>query len=135
MVRSNNKKGQSFSADILVVVIVLLFGVLFLVVNQVKDESSNTDNINQLVEKADTESKIIVEELKNNEIIDSENNVNINNLKQVDLQELKEQLSIKGDFCIVLEKDGNLVKIDAENNVNGIGSKSIIVNGNPCQSS
>lgn len=134
MVKIENKRGQSFSTDIMVVIIILLFGVLFLVVNKVSDDD-NDAKINGLVERVSQESKLIVEELRNSQVIDSSNNVDVESLKQVDLDKLKEDLNIKGDFCIVFEKDGNLVKIDAENNINGVGSENIIVNQIPCQSS
>lgn len=134
MVNNIKKKGQSFSTDILVVVVILLFGVLFLVANKVTDDN-NDDKINDLMDKANKESKLIVEELKNSLIIDSQNNVDVEDLKKVNLQDMKEDLSIKGDFCIVFEKDGKLVKIDAENNITGIGSEKIIVNNVPCKSS
>ena len=47
--------------------------------------------------------------------------------------ELRNELGIKNKFCIVFEKDGNLVKIDPENNLNGIGSEDLIVNDEPCK--
>ena len=134
MVDTIIKKSQSFSTDISVVIVDLLFGVLFLIANKMSDDNGD-DKINALVDRANEESRLIVEELKNSNIIDNENNIDINSLKQIDLQTLKEELGIKGDFCIVFEKDGNLVKIDAENDINGIGSKNIIVNTLPCKSS
>ena len=134
MVKKNLKKGQSFSTDILVVVAVLLFGVLFLVVNQTSKDDSD-DKVNNMVDKVSEDSKVIVDELKNSNIIDSSNNVDVKNLMQINVNDLKEELNINSDFCIVFEKDGNLVKIDAENNINGIGSENIIVNDAPCKSS
>lgn len=135
MVQNRVKKGQSFSMDILVVVAIVLFGVIFLVATKLNDPEDQTRKLEDLQEKASEQSRVIVDELKENEIIDTENNVEVESLLQVDVQELKEDLNIEGDFCIVFEKDGKLVKIDPENNVNGIGSDKIIVNDVPCKSS
>ncbi len=128
-----NNKAQSFSTDIMVVIVIILFGTLFLVANKVN--SGDDVNVNDLYEKASADSKLIVDTLKSGNIIDSENNVKVDNLMQVDVDALKQQLNIKGDFCIVFERDGKLVKIDPNNEVNGIGSDKIIVNGVPCKSS
>ncbi len=69
-----------------------------------------------------------------NSIIDSGNNIELKDLQSLDINELKEELNIQGDVAFVFEKDGKLIKIDAENNVNCIGSSKIIVNGVPCKS-
>ena len=124
------KKGQSFSADILVVVIIILFGVLFLVLNKINQE--NEGNVNELYEEAAVESKIIYDELKSDNIVDSENKVDVDRLLALSHDELKEELGIQNDFAIVFEKDGKLVKIDPENDVNCIGSSEIIVNDVAC---
>jgi len=133
--RYKNKIGQSFSTDILVVIIILLFGVLFLVANQVSNEEDGTKKVNDLVTKVNKDSRLLVEELKNSKIIDDNSNVNIESLKQLDVAKLKEELNIDGDFCIVFENEGKLVKVDSQNNVNGIGSENILVNEVPCVSS
>lgn len=136
MIKKNRfKKGQSFSIDVLVVVMVVLFGVIFLVANKVNDSSTNGKDIAALQEQVAEQSRIIVDEFKASKIIDEENNIEVPNLLQLDVQKIKEDLNIQNDFCIVFEKDGNLVKIDPENNVTGVGSSSIIVNGVPCKSS
>jgi len=131
----DNKKGQSFSTDILVVIVILLFGVLFLVANQVSNEENSNDKVANLVDKANKDSRTLVEELKNSNIIDENSNVNIESLKQVDIEKLKEELNINSDFCIVFENEGKLVKVDSQNNVHGIGSENILVNDVPCVSS
>jgi low affinity Fe/Cu permease len=131
----NQKKSQSFSIDILVVVAVLLFGIIFLVANKVNDTDNNHQKIELIEEKAQEQSNMITEELKKKEILDAQNNIEVEKLLQLDIQDLKETLNIDNDFCIVFEKDGNLVKIDSENNINGIGTDKIIVNGQNCVSS
>ncbi|MCA9459451.1 MAG: hypothetical protein KC550_02785 [Nanoarchaeota archaeon] len=126
------KKGQSYSTDILVVVIIILFGALFLVMNKVND-TQNDINLNDKYEKASVDSKIIVDHLKETQIMDSENKVDVNRLLAMDELQLKGELGIKNDFAIVFEKDGKLVKMDPESDVNCIGSSRIVVNGKACQ--
>jgi len=132
MVKNNQRKGQTFSTDIIVVIVIILFGALFLVMNKI-NTIENVDNINTINEKATENSKVIFEKLKNDEILDSENKVDVDHLLQLSGDELKDELGIDGDFAIVFEKNGNLVKIDPINDVNCIGSESIIVNGQACK--
>ena len=124
------KFGQAVSADVLVVVVIVLFGSLFLVMNKINEEESQ--NLELRAKAATVESKIIVEELKTQGIIDSENKVEVGELLVLDDVELKEKLGLKNDFAIVFEKDGKLVKIDPENDVTCIGSSAISVNGETC---
>ena len=126
-----NKKSQSLSTDILVVVVIILFGALFLVLNKINDVE-NGPTSNEKYTLAAKDSQIIVEELRTRDVLDSEDRVNVDVLMAIDEAELKESLGIKNDFCIVFEKDGKLVKIDPQNDINGIGSENIIVNGVPC---
>ncbi|MDA3855440.1 MAG: hypothetical protein PF569_04225 [Candidatus Woesearchaeota archaeon] len=128
-----NKKCQAISTDILVVIVVVLFGALFLVATKVNN-TSDVD-VDALYAEASVYSNAIVDEFKNTEIIDEENNIQVENLLQIDIEQLREELNIRDDFCIVFEKDGNLVKIDSDSNVTGVGSSSIIVNDVPCVSS
>jgi hypothetical protein len=128
-----NKKCQAISTDILVVIVVVLFGALFLVATKVNN-TSDVD-VDALYAEASVYSNAIVDEFKNTEIIDEENNIQVENLLQIDIEQLREELNIRDDFCIVFEKDGNLVKIASDSNVTGVGSSSIIVNDVPCVSS
>lgn len=124
------KKSQTFSADLLVVIVILLFGALFLVMNQINKVDSK--DVDALYAKAAEDSRVIVEELKTKQVLDGESNVEVDKLMAIDLDQLRQDLNIREDFCIVFEKDGKLVKIDPENNVNGVGSSNIVVNGMPC---
>ena len=127
----NNKLGQSFSADILIVVVVLLFGVLFLVMNKI-DTAENKD-IAVKYEEATVDSKVIVDNLKSTQVLNNENNVDVEKLLLLDDEQMKNELGIKGDFAIVFEKDGKLVKIDSQNNINCVGSSNLVVNGVSCR--
>ena len=127
-----NNKAQSFSTDIIIVIIIVLFGTLFLVMNKINNVENNDGDIKEVYSQASSDSKIIVNELKSQEIIDDENKVSVNKLLQLNENELREKLGIKNEFAIVFEKDGKLIKLDPENNVNCIGSNNIIVNGQSC---
>ena len=125
------KKAQSFSADILVVIVIVLFGALFLVINQISE--TNDDNLEQKARNANLESKEVYEELKVQGVLDGQSNVDINKLISSDMAEIKEELGIENEFAIVFEKDGKLVKIDPATNLNCKGSSKIIVNNEPCR--
>ncbi len=127
-----NKRSQSLSTDILVVVVIVLFGALFLVMNKINDVGSGPE-FNEKYELASQNAEIIVDDLKSKGVISSENKVDLDKLILVDEASIRDEFGIVGDFCIVFEKDGKLVKIDPENNINGIGSEDIIVNGVPCK--
>lgn len=128
---NNKKKSQAFSTDIVIVVVIILFGALFLVMNKI-NTIENSSISEQVYSDATKDSNVIVDNLKKKNIIDSENKVNADLLLSLDEAELKEELGITGDFAIVFEKDGKLVQIDSQKNINCIGSKSIIVNGQSC---
>ena len=126
-----NKTGQALSADILVVVVIVLFGTLFLVMNQINVVGN--PNPDELANQGKVESKAIVDFLKTDDILAEDNNVDVERLLQVDQQSIRENLGVKSEFAIVFEKDGKLIKIDPENNVTCVGSSNIIVNGIPCK--
>lgn len=125
------KKAQSFSADILVVIVIILFGALFLVINKISEEQN--EDLEEKARAATLESKEIYDEFKVKGILDDENNVDIDQLISSDLSTLKEELGIINEFAIVFEKNGKLVKIDPATNLNCKGSSKIIVNGEPCR--
>lgn len=129
---NKTNKGQAFSTDIIVVIVVILFGALFLVMNQVNSQKLGNNDLNQKYAAATIESKIIVDDLKKEDIISNDNSINANKLLALDHNTLKEKLGVKGDFAIAFEKDGKLVKLDPQNNINCVGSSNIIVNGQNC---
>ncbi len=129
---NNKKKGQSLSADIMVVVVIVLFGAVFLVLNQINDTSNPSGDTAKKYEQASMDSDKIYQALKQKEVISSENNVNVQKMIQIDQDMIKQELGIQNDFAIVFEKDGYLVKIDPTNNVTCIGSGKISVNDYVC---
>jgi hypothetical protein len=126
-----NKQAQAFSIDVIVVIVVVLFVALFLIL--VKINGQKNENLEVKVDEVTTQSKLIVNELKSNNVIDNSDSLDVAKLSALDLEKIKEQLKIKNDFAIVLEKDGKLIKIDPSTNVNCVGSSLISVNGVACQ--
>lgn len=128
---NKNKLGQAFSADVLIVVVIVLFGVLFIVMNKIN--SMEVDNIDKIYDEASLDSKAILSGLKEKQIIDSENKVDSQKLLSLNEEELKEELGIRNDFAIVFEKDGKLIKLDSQTNITCLGSPNILVNGVACK--
>ena len=126
-----NKFGQIFSTDIVVVIIVILFGAIFLVMNQINQKQNLSPE--EIYQIAQTESSLVINNLKSTEIINSDNSINVDKLLLLSEEEIREELNLKNKFCIVFEKDGKLVKIDPNSNTFGKGSSDIIVNGEPCK--
>ena len=125
------KKSQVVSTDVIVVVIIVLFGALFLVLSQIKGVSDVT--VEEKYEAASLEANVIMNNLKSKNIVSEDNVIDVDRLLTLNGDELKNELGIKNKFCIVIEKDGKLVKIDPEKNLHGLGSEEIIVNDEPCQ--
>lgn len=128
---NKNIRGQAFSADILVVIVIVLFGAIFLVMNTINEEKN--EDVEQRAQQAATESRLIVEELKTTGVINAQNQINTNELLTINKEDIKAKLGIENDFAIVFEKNGNLVKIDPQRNITCLGDDSIIVNGYSCQ--
>lgn len=128
---NKNKLGQVFSTDIVVVVIIVLFGALFLVMNQINQTSDLTPEERYGIAQA--ESGLVVDNLKTTQIIKEDNSVDVDKLILLSEEEIRTELNLKNKFCIVFEKDGKLVKIDPNSKTYGKGSSDIIVNGEPCK--
>lgn len=125
-----NKKAQSISIDLIVVVSIVMFGVLFLVFNQINTQEDK--QITLLSERSEHVSEQIFISLQDDGIIEDNNVVNVDELIQLSDEELKQELGISGDFAIAFEKDGKLVYIDSVQNISCLGSDKIIVNGKNC---
>ena len=132
--KSNSKKAQSFSVDIVIVIVVVLFGALLLVLSQIS-EVEKEPTIEERQDTASLDSQIIFENLKERGIVQhSDNSVDIQELLTINDENMREELGISGKFCIVLEREGKLVRIDPHSPVHGVGSEDIIVNEEPCLS-
>lgn len=127
-----NKKSQSFSTDIIIVVVIILFGTLFVIVSQINSIEQGPA-LEEKYAKANLQSEMIVQNLRQKDIISNQNQVDVNRLLLLSEDQIREELNIDSDFAIVFEKGGRLVRIDPENNINCIGSQNIIINGVPCR--
>ena len=132
--KTNSKKAQAFSVDIIIVIVVVLFGILILVLTQI-NETEGESSIEERYDRAALDAHIIFENLKEKGIVQhSDNSVDAHELLTINDEDMRGELGISGKFCIVLERDGKLVKIDSQSSVNGVGSEDIIVNEEPCLS-
>jgi hypothetical protein len=60
----------------------------------------------------------------------------IKGLASMSYPELKRELGVSGDFCIyIVDEEGNIMYIDIDRNVTGIGSPKVLINGRPCNQS
>lgn len=133
MIKHNKtKKAQIFSADIIVVIVVILFGSLFLVLNQI-NTSNSSGSLNSKISQATLNSKNIYSNLKSKNIITSQNQIDLAQLQSLNESQIKQELGIKGNFAIAFEKDGKLIKINPETNVTCIGFSKIYINGVSCK--
>lgn len=123
-------KGQSWSIDIALAVIVFIGGffMFYLILY-----SSPNEKAKSLKEEAATVIKqVAAEDAQLNVISMNEVNISkINKLKNINYDELKRMFRIEGDFCLYFEDDkGNLVLIN--NSYRGVGSALINLSGVPC---
>lgn len=125
------KRAQSFSTDVIIVVVIILFGALFFIVSKLN--STQAVDINQKQEQATAEAKVLIEALKSQQVLDQDNQVNVEKLLQISESKLRQDNNLKNEFAIVFEKDGKLVKLDPANDVYCVGSSKIIVNDLPCK--
>lgn len=127
--RLQHKKAQSLSIDVVIVIALLLFGVLFLVFNQINTEE--IQNFEETIEQSEIVSDTVFSSLETRGIVEDKA-VNVERLIQLDEQELREELGVLEDFAIAFEKDGKLIYIDSTTNLSCLGTNKIIVNGNNC---
>lgn len=124
-----NNKAQNMSTDLIVVMALLLFGVLFVVFNQINTQEDR--NFSQIQQESKVVSDSIYNSLLSKEIV-KDNKVNLENLKQISEEEIRRELGITSDFAIAFEKDGKLIYIDSEDNTSCIGSNKIKINNQSC---
>ena len=124
------KQAQSFSADLIVVVVIVLFGALFLVINQLGTSSDQSDTTSQAYEEVSSQAQLIYDDMKSERIISAKNEIQQDRYLSIDHEKIRQELNIKGDFAVAFERDGKLVKVGG---VNCIGSDNFKVNGETCQ--
>lgn len=130
--KNNKKKAQSLSTDVFVVVILVFIAVIFLLSTHVGDKKHTLSISKERINKASDASKNIVEELKTQDVLTPSDELQFDNIETIDVEKLREKLNIKEDIAIVFERDGKLIKIDPEKNINCIGTSKVMANGVPC---
>ncbi|MFP4401704.1 MAG: hypothetical protein ACLFPL_00590 [Candidatus Nanoarchaeia archaeon] len=129
---NNSKKSQGLSADLIVVVSILLLSVLFVVFNQINTQEER--NFEEVRAQSQTASNLIFSYLSTQGIVGENNAINVEELKQINVEEIRRSLDIDGDFAIAFERDGELIYIDSQTNFSCIGSDKIIINNENCRS-
>ncbi|MBU1205246.1 MAG: hypothetical protein KKA61_00115 [Nanoarchaeota archaeon] len=124
------KRAQTWSLDVMVavgifIVVVILF---FYIINQ----GSKTSKTEELTAEGETVTDIMTSSGPEENISVVVENIveqgKVEELANKSYDELKQELGIKGDFYIHFEdEDGNIIYIDEEENIVGIGSDKVII--------
>lgn len=113
------KKGQTFSIEILIVIAVLLFGVIFLVVNEI---NSSREDIDVIMQRNDEDADRVFNYLEQNNYIDfDEGNDNIIQLKSLDTQAVRQEVGVVDNYVVYVTKGDQLIYIDPKENVTAVG--------------
>ncbi len=123
------KKGQVWSVD--AILGVFLFIIISIAVITFSFSRGEEEKAGQLKEEGD---KIYNWLAKDQVINDKQMNPDrIKELAAMDYEDLKTELGVDNDFCLYLvDEEGKLMYIDIENNITGIGSPKVLINGTPC---
>ena len=125
-----NSKSQTWSADIVLAVVIFMgtFVIFYVILYQ-----NPNANVSNLKDQASTVIRQISSGDSSIKIL-NKNDVNvskINELKNLSYDNLKQMLRVEGDFCIYIEDGtGNVVLIN--NSYRSVGSSSINISGTPC---
>jgi hypothetical protein len=119
------KKGQIFSMEILLVVILLMTTVILIVISQI-DTVQQSGDLDARLEANDKEADNIYRYIEENDLLEyDQNNPSLLKLTTIDVNTLKAEAGVRNDFVIYLEKDGKLVKIDPQNNIDLVGNADL----------
>ena len=128
---SNKKKAQSFSLEVMILVVFVMFVGIFFVVFLL-DDLGGEDDHEEIIDEMENEEVLIYNELERREIIDQRGEVNLDRLAALDANELRQELGIRSHFAITLEHEDGLVLIDSQEGVDCIGTGEMGVSGNVC---
>ena len=121
------KKSQNFSLDIIIVVIIILFVGLTLIINQA--EETETQVLDKRLEEQEKIYRMVIKNLEDRDILNSENEINKKLIKNLDEQAIK-SFGVSHEICISFEIDEKLIEVG--DNKLGIGSSDITINGTNC---
>ena len=125
-----NKAAQILSTDLIIVIAFVLLASLFLVFNQINMQQER--NFEDIRQESKTVSDSVYNVLLTSNIIGANNDIDLVQLRQINEEEIREQLNINRDFAIAFEKDGRLIYIDADEGISCIGSNKILINERNC---
>ncbi|MBU1202229.1 MAG: hypothetical protein KJ583_00095 [Nanoarchaeota archaeon] len=124
-----NSKGQVWSIDL---VIGLLVFALVLVIFYSLLTGERDSKISSYTNKAETVTQRMYEKGLVNPLSSEINEVVYTTLSEEEYENLKQELGIKGDFCLFIETTDNPPKLLIINNRTGIGSPRLSVGGFNC---
>ncbi|MFT4244883.1 MAG: hypothetical protein ACMXYB_05510 [Candidatus Woesearchaeota archaeon] len=125
-----HKTAQILSTDLIIVVAFVLLSTLFVVFNQINLQQER--NFEEIRQDSKTISDSIYNTLWTSNIIGGNNDVDLIQLRQINEDQIRQQLNIDRDFAIAFEKDGKLIYIDSEEGISCIGSNKIVINERSC---
>ncbi len=107
-------------------ILLLLILAIFVIVKTALTPKSNLEKEAEIVLSTLTDGSVKL--VEQNQLMEEK----IRDLNNMDYDEIKNLIGVKGDFCIYFEDaTGNIVTIDGIDP--GIGSDKIYVNGRPCR--
>ena len=129
------KKAQTWSLDVMVATGMFVIVIIsFFYIIQLASETSKADEL--LKEGEDIQDILISSKPEESlsiivgRIVDENK---LNDLAKEDYENLKNQLGVRGDFCIHFEDDeGNIIYINKSTNRAGIGSSRVVIGGIAC---
>ena len=125
-------RGQIWSIDVLLAVVIFVSIMIIFYV-------TITANSRPSIKDLQSEATFLKTELENNPTYSFMKQDEVNNTKldqfvdvaSIDYESVKEELGVRGDFCIYLEdENGNLVLL--KDNRTGIGSGAVNITDTPC---
>jgi len=126
----NNKKGQIWSIDLIIGV--LIFAAIGISIYAFLAGGSDNDKISRYTEEAEALTEKLIDMGLINRDTGEFNQTVYEQLTQMDYEDLKDELGVRGDFCLYLEFDDDNPRLLIFNNKTGLGSSDFVVGDLPC---
>jgi hypothetical protein len=128
-------KGQVWSIDVLLAVVIFVSVILIFYVTMVPRQKPQMKDLEAESEglKLELEKNYDVGFLVNDEVNDTRFQAFVKNATE-NYTALKKKLGVKGEFCLFYEdSNGNIVPIDnTTDSLVGVGNSSLTIGGDPC---
>ena len=125
------RKSQILSTDVIIVIIVVLIGLVTFLIYEI-DSTKEKELKVTFDEELETSSQKIWEDLLSKGII-VDQNVDVSKMNEINIDQIKQDLSITDDFIIYFEKDEKLVDINPNPGSTCYGDFIAEVNGVYCE--